>query len=216
MAALNRTDKVPSDEILTPLNNKHAIIIGFTVDPFGSIGPAARRMLFGLQDDEEPPDYNPVLPASLSPAARLMIKRATGPDTIQGTLRHADQAWRALHGYRWYGATYAESTPSTYAKALLGTTITRALTDHLYRNARKSTTASIRPGKTPPAPYGGSRWTRQRPTRLSEYSSHSVNPFQIGHFGRPEPPMGPHAPEHPSQETLVQACTITHTDDVDT
>jgi len=208
MAALKRTDKIPGDDIVNSLNAKNAIIIGFTVDPLGAIGPAARRMLYGHPDKDNPPNYATAFPSYLSPAARLMIQRATGPESVQNTLVNADRAWRATHGHRWYGTTYAENTPSTYARALLGTTITRALTDHIHRNAHNNLSAFARPSKKPPVPYGGgSRWTRQRPTPLAEYVQNSVGAFRFGTTTRPTAHTDSHAPEYNTQNS---ACNIFH------
>jgi hypothetical protein len=101
---------VLGEQVIAALNNSSTILLLFTIDPHGGIGPLASHFLFGTTPAPAPAPltfirrilqqvYNNTISASL-PSAILL---------------HADKSWHQNSAHLPFGATYHTWFPSTWA-----------------------------------------------------------------------------------------------------
>ena len=177
---------VPGDDVICALLRRNVILVPFTVDPFGSLGPLARRLLLGNQKSPDIPDYREFLRrCHLLPGAARMLTHTTSTDYPTGALHKANQAWRASEGNRWFGTTYYDSTPATWAQSTLGSAIVTNLAKHIRHYERRGHSDGISSGKPPKyLPGASTRWCLSAPTgRLTARGvSDAGTAFHLGDF----------------------------------
>jgi hypothetical protein len=145
--AVSGTD--PRIAVLDDLVNQQMLLLPFTVDHLGGIGPLAHRLLFG-PDPTRAPDP----PPSSFPTGRsslYLYDMAYSPLAPSNLFKRADDNWTTLNPFQRYGPSYHTSLPSHWGQQFLGLNFTALLTNHLqagiarllahHRNARLSASA---------------------------------------------------------------------------
>ena len=120
------------EQVTAALNNSSAILLPFTIDPHGGIGPLASRFLLGAAPD--PP------PAPLTfrrRAPRQARSSAASASSPSAALLRADKSWRQNSAHLPFGATRHAWLPSTWARQILGASISAAFSEHLRSCAHR-------------------------------------------------------------------------------
>jgi hypothetical protein len=116
---------VLGEQVIAALNNSSTILLPFTIDPHGGIGPLASRFLFGTTPDPAPLTFRRRIPQQ----AYNNTISASSPSAI---LLHADKSWHQNSAHLPFGATYHTWFPSSWVRQLLGANINTAFSKHLY------------------------------------------------------------------------------------
>ena len=66
--------------------------------------------------------------------ARKLHERACSTDVPYGILNTASKMWAKSHPDAWYGNTYMDANPRTWAMQQLGLGMTNAIVDHILRS----------------------------------------------------------------------------------
>jgi len=119
------------ETVINDLNDQNMILLPFTVDHLGAIGPLASRFLFGTKP---PPQSKP--PSFTFPGAQTAYETTTGPSGLTGLFPRADAAWKEATPY-WFADTYHTMFPSQWAVKTLGLNIIHHLANHFTEAMEK-------------------------------------------------------------------------------
>ena len=103
------------------------------VDPFGRLGPVARKLLFH-KDCNLTAYHN----EKISATEGCCQKENRSKDAPDGITDKANGKWSRLHHGIYVGASYADATPKHWTKNNLAMEFLHASLDHLHGNMRKS------------------------------------------------------------------------------
>ena len=129
----NRVDPsetILGEESIGDLLNNNMILLPFTLDSHGRLGPIMNNFLI---PSSTPLNYT--FMAHLPNAQKMAYKATHDPCPI-GILRTADAIWKQNKTRTFYGYSYTAPTPSIYTIQQLGLGITKGFTI-LLRNATK-------------------------------------------------------------------------------
>ena len=164
----------------------NTILLPFTLDPFGLLGPIAQRFLSKATTTIDPITF----PRS-RPNARIMHHRATTHPSPSSILQSADAAWKLNPTRRFFGYSYTAPTPQIHTLQQLGLGITKAFTLHLRNATRRDMLKH-----------------HNQPTRtLHTQTPHDLptQPTHTIHTPTPTPqPVHPHRDNHGAHNTVVQ------------
>jgi len=119
---------------LRDLAQQNILLLPFSIDHLGGLGPLPYRFYFG-SDPLKAPD--PTKSPPTEHYGKLLYSRAYGPTIPTDLLRRADENWTRLHPNTRFGPSYHTSLPSHWALQSLGLNLTVLLTDHLTRRLRQ-------------------------------------------------------------------------------
>jgi hypothetical protein len=122
-------------DVINDCNQQKILLIPFTIDPNGMLGPTAQYFLFGSPLDTDFPEQSY---QSLTPPSRIALDSTRGKYGIQSILPLANQAWHSKHpdpkSPSWFGATYHTPTPQRWAQFILGLTTAKTFADHFLES----------------------------------------------------------------------------------
>ncbi len=124
-------------------NHHRILLIPFSVDPLGGLGPLAHSFLYHSAYPGPPLERH-----FSHPSAALAYSNATGPNSLSGLLPYANKHWSSSNPDCWFTSTYFCPTPTTWAHQILGLNCLSAFTAHL----RTSISACISPILQPRSP----------------------------------------------------------------
>ena len=122
-----------------------AVLLPFTVSPYGNIGPTARSFLFG----------DPVVPVRAYPvqsahnATFSMMSRVTSSHVPRDIMGRSALSWRHSQGSKWFGVSFSDDTPANWGRNVLAQSIFRAQTAHVLHSMRRASADGVSDG-TPP------------------------------------------------------------------
>ena len=114
------------DQFIGKLYDSNKGFIPQSMDRWGNMGPLFKRFLVGDREAPVPQNY----PTS-RPYARKMNERACSYDVPYGILNTANKCWQQSHPDVWYGDSYMDSNPKSWALQQLGLGFTKAITEHI-------------------------------------------------------------------------------------
>ncbi len=114
------------DQFIGKLYDANKALLPQSTDRWGGIGPISERFLLGDRSAPEVFDY----PAD-KPNARKMHERAVSLDVPYGILNTANKVWQETNPDSWYGDSYMEADPKTWALQQLGLGFTKAIVAHI-------------------------------------------------------------------------------------
>ena len=114
------------DQFMGKLHERGKALIPQAMDRWGAWGPLFDRFL--VRDREQPlvPTYPPNVPN-----AQLMHQRAVSVDVPFGILNTANKCWQESNPNLWYGDSYIDANPKTWALQQLGLGFTKAIVKHI-------------------------------------------------------------------------------------
>ena len=115
------------DQFIGRLYEKNKALIPQAMDRWGQWGPLFERFLLG--DRSAPAVHN--YDAAETPNALLMHKRACSLSVPYGILHTANKVWMENHPGLWFGDTYMDADPKTWALQQLGLGFTKAIVAHI-------------------------------------------------------------------------------------
>ena len=172
-ASCQKTGKtLTGDQFIGDLFVNDRALIPQAMDRWGQMGPLFRRFLLGDRDAPDPMEY-----AADRPYARKMNERACSNDVPFGILNIANKQWMESHPSSWYGDSYLEADPKSWALAQLGLGFTNAIVDHIlradarisntsaksYYPQRRNATTPVDVDATTPAPAAAPAFLHQQP-----------------------------------------------------
>mmetsp|Transcript_4029 Transcript_4029/g.5672 ORF Transcript_4029/g.5672 Transcript_4029/m.5672 type:complete len:299 (+) Transcript_4029:1574-2470(+) len=120
------------DQFIGEIIDSNKALIPQAVDQFGQLGPLFDKFLLGTSDEApEPHDYSTSKHAR--PNAIKMNKLACSTKVPYGILNTANKQWTSSNPHSWYGESYMEADPKTWAQHHLGLSISNAITGHIHR-----------------------------------------------------------------------------------
>jgi len=108
------------------LVQQHILLVPFTVDHLGALGPLAKRFLYG----DTPPDYLKP-PKFTFESAKQAHDLAHGPAGLDGIVPTANTKWKH-RTTTWFAPTYHTILPGQWATKTLGLNIITHLADHFF------------------------------------------------------------------------------------
>ena len=160
---------VMGENIIRALNASNTVLLPFSVDPLGGLGPSATWFLAGMQPASDLPTLT-----FQSPTAQQAYNNAISDAAPHGILRQADKNWNHTSSHLPFGSTYHGWFPSTWARQTLGANINHAFASHIYHGMHKSYSRS-RSNDTCPHPLAIGRYSRYP---LISHHSHSQTSTQ--------------------------------------
>ena len=125
------------DEFIGELYRANKALIPQAMDRWGTPGPLFTHFLSGVREPPAPMTYPPS-----TPWAAAMNKRACSSDVPYGILNTASKNWLHHNPDGWYGDTYIDANPKTWALGQFGLGCTLALTDHIHTSHDRVTDLS--------------------------------------------------------------------------
>ena len=126
----NSDNSIPGEDVIAELLDLNHLLIPGAIDPFGDIGPALRRLLYGVEPMQPGPTFN-----HKKPMARAMFQKAYSPAAPSGILQLANEIWTRQKedeaARPWYGENYLEPCPCMWATQQLGLGIVRPMANHI-------------------------------------------------------------------------------------
>ncbi len=113
------------DQFIGKLYDANKALLPQSMDRWGDMGPISKRFFLGDRSAPAVFDY----PAD-KPNAKKMHARAVSLDVPYGILNTANKVWQDSNPDMWYGDTYMEAAPKTWALQQLGLGFTKAITSH--------------------------------------------------------------------------------------
>lgn len=128
------TETVPPHHVVQELYDRDNVLFPWTMDAWMREGNVAKMLRDGKSvTRDEYPDKEWGKAAGVRIGKR-MCTRALVDVPLCGLRRSANTCWRHHHGFKRFGPTHRDSTPSTWAKTYLGSTITRAFASHIHHS----------------------------------------------------------------------------------
>ena len=107
----------------------HVLIPG-VIDQFGAFGPCLERFFYG----DVTPSSHPSFPRD-RPMAQSMYHKAYSPVVPEGIFTAANKIWqerqKTVGGDGWYGTSYLEACPSSWAVQRIGIGVVRHMANHI-------------------------------------------------------------------------------------
>ena len=124
------------------LDMNHALIPG-VIDQFSDLGPCLKRLLYGTNPLIKVPTFS-----KGKPLAKSMMMKVYSDAVPAGVLPQANTTWASRtkdDGVDWYGDSYLEANPSSWAIQHMGMGIVRYMAQHIkfakYRTISASNTS---------------------------------------------------------------------------
>lgn len=149
---------VNGEEVIRALNDSNVVLIPFTVDPHGGLGPFANRLYFGLRPRPAPPPLR--FESQTSQIAYNNARSASSPIAL---LPKADASWLHSSSHIPFGPTYHSWHASTWSRQILGANINYAFASHLYKGIHASYERRPRTPRTQLYPLAIGRLSRRYP-----------------------------------------------------
>jgi len=118
-----------AETTISQLNANDIMILPFTVDHLGALGPSASALLDKATVSAPLPDLDES--DFRFPAAFQAYTTTTGSVAATDLLPRADALWTA-HTSDWFGPTYHTTTPGQWARKTLGLNICTHLAAHFF------------------------------------------------------------------------------------
>ncbi|KAL9189581.1 hypothetical protein ACHAXT_009256 [Thalassiosira profunda] len=134
-ASCKRTMRtLTGDEFIGDLYNNNRALIPQAMDRWGQMGPLFQRFLLGDRDAPDPMEY-----VAARPYARKMNERACSNAVPYGILNTANKNWIESNPSSWFGDSYMDADPKSWALGQLGLGFTTAIVDHISRADARAT-----------------------------------------------------------------------------
>ena len=153
------------------LDQNHALIPG-AVDGYGDLGPCLKRLFFGTRPKLPPPTFT-----ARKQHSKSMFHKVYSDDIPEAILTTANKVWATNRGGatpattddRWYGDSYIDATPSTWAMHQIGLAVVDSLASHIkqatFRFETTPGTGTRRPSPNLPGAVGAGTWPSQPSTQ---------------------------------------------------
>ncbi|KAL9179712.1 hypothetical protein ACHAXT_009002 [Thalassiosira profunda] len=211
-ASCKRTMRtLTGDEFIGDLYNNNRALIPQAMDRWGQMGPLFQRFLLGDRDAPDPMEY-----VAARPYARKMNERACSNAVPYGILNTANKNWIESNPSSWFGDSYMDADPKSWALGQLGLGFTTAIVDHISRADARATNPNAKsyydkrksaaPAAAPtPTPVAVPAFLHQQPRTLTPTPSDELTPpTAVGGGSTPSTPVA--GPPNPASQTVMD-CT---------
>lgn len=103
-----------------------------SIDRWGNLGPVSRSVIIGDQLPPKPQVYD-----NDKPNARKMNELACSRRVPLGIIKSANKCWLNSHPNTWYGESYMDQNPQSWALQQLGLGYTMAIVKHIIAADKK-------------------------------------------------------------------------------
>lgn len=120
------------DQFMGKLYDTNRGFIPQAMDRWGSLGPLSHRALLGNKETPKPHIYG-----DHKPNARKMNELACSTRVPVGIIKSANKCWQRSNPESWYGDSYMDADPQSWALQQLGLGFTKAIVEHIITADKK-------------------------------------------------------------------------------